>query len=207
MSKSNADSNHSKNEDWKTKFVQRKMKESGYQLEDSVYSIFSKHLPDCEIEQNHHFSDWETGKDREIDLKITYSVTVPSIFIEYVFLIECKQLPDNFWTFVRSRQQRMVFKNSISIWDHVGIDGRQEKVVDILDPIFKVNKIVCDSYAQTYKEFLPDIAKGNPDNIKSNNRTDNIRTSEIELAKAFYFEKREALQQAEIGQGIGRHCR
>ena len=98
MCQSNADTNHTKNEDWKTKFVQRKMKESGFQLEDSVYSIFAKHLPDCEIEQNHHFSDWETGKDRELDLKITYQVTDPFSFIEYVFLIECKQLPDNFWS-------------------------------------------------------------------------------------------------------------
>jgi hypothetical protein len=196
----NPDGNSSRNEPWKIEFVQKKMKESGFQLEDCVYSIFTKHLKDSEIEQNYHFSDWETGEDRELDLKITCPVAEPSIWIDYVFLIECKQLPDNFWSFVRSRQRRMVFKNSFSVWDHVGKTGRQEEVVEILHPVFKMNEIACDTYAQTYKELLPDRVKGQPDNIKSNNRTDNIRATEIKLAKAVYFEKREALQEAEIGR-------
>ncbi len=200
MCETNPNKGHAKTEDWKIEFVQRKMKESGFQLEDRVYSIFAEHLQDCEIEQNYHFSDWEKSEDREIDLKITYAVTDPSIWVEYIFLIECKQLPDHFWSFVRSRQQRMVFKNGFSIWDHVGVTGRQEKVVDILGPIFKINEIACDTYAQTYKELLPDKTKGDSDSNKSNNRNDNIRISEIKLAKAFYFEKRNALQEAEIGR-------
>lgn len=192
--------NNKKDLSWKVDFVRRKMKESGFQLEDRAYSIFNEHLKDCEIEQNYHFSDWETSEDRELDLKITYSVADPPAFLDYVFLIECKQLPDSYWSFVRSRQQRMIFKNSFSIWDKVGRTGRHEKVVNMLDPTFKTKGMTCDTYSQSYKEFLPDGVKGSPDNVKSNNRTDNIRSSEIRLAKALYFENREALQQANIGR-------
>ncbi len=57
-------------ESWKIPFVQKKMRESGFQLEDKVWSIFTNKLPGCEIDQNTHFTDWQSGESRELDLKI-----------------------------------------------------------------------------------------------------------------------------------------
>lgn len=178
---------------WKLGFVQKKMSETGFQLEDEVFSIFKKELNGCDIEPTYYFSDWETSEERELDFLISFTATPAPIMIEYVFLIECKQLPDNYWVFVKDRQPRLLFKNAISMWDDVGNLGRQEALVSILSPIFRSNEPVCDSYAHRYKELLiyPDkLSKS----VKSNKRDDNIRSSEIKLAKAYYSE--------EINRGI-----
>lgn len=178
---------------WKLDFVQKKIRETGFQLEDKVWSVFADKLKGCDIEPTYYFSDWETSEARELDFRISYQVTELPIMVEYVFLIECKQLPDNYWVFVKSRQRRMAFKNAISIWDNIGRMGRQTNLVKILHPIFKSDDFVCDSYSHRYKELRSGQNKLNK-GAKTNRREDNIRSSEIKLAKAFYFEKRNALR-------------
>lgn len=167
------------------------MRETGFQLEDRVWSIFADKLEGCDIEPTYYFSDWESSEARELDFRVSFQVTPYPIMIEYVFLIECKQLPDNFWVFVKSRQRRMLFKNAISVWDNIGRLGRQKSLVNILQPIFKMDESVCDSYAHRYKELWAGRGKLN-ESDKSKKREDNIRSSEIKLAKAFYIEKRNA---------------
>jgi len=171
-------------------FIKKEIQKTGFQLEDRVASIFSE-LKNCEVEQNYYFTDWQTGDFRELDLKITYKVTSPPINIEYIFLVECKHLPGHAWVFVRSRGDQLVFKNVMSTWDNVGKDGRQEPVVEILKPIFKVNGLVCDTYSHRSKEIILDKKK-------SNKRDDNILSSSIKLAKVLHFEQKKNRKFDEI---------
>ncbi len=199
----NGESFEEKNDAWKITFVQKKMQESGFKLENEVWSIFAKELEGCYIEQNSYFTDWKTHKARELDLKITYSIN-NGIWLDYVFLVECKQLPENFWVLVKSRKHlRMIIKNSFSIWDNAikGL-GRQQGLVDILSPVFKIEQLDCDSYGQSYKEFVAGQKKQG--SVNSNRRDGNLRAAEIKLAKAFYFEKREAIQSAESARQMER---
>lgn len=91
----------------------------------------------------------------------------------------------------------MIFKNAISIWDHIGGRGRQESLVKILNPIFKRDEFVCDSFAHRYKELWTGQEKLDK-TVKSNRRENNIRSSEIKLAKAFYFEKKRELRFSKL---------
>lgn len=163
-------------------FVKKELQKTGFQLEDKVASVFSK-LKNCEVESNYYFTDWQTGDVRELDLRITYEVTSPPIRIEYTFLTECKRLPGHAWVFIRSRGSHLVFKDAISTWDNVGKIGRQEPVVKILKPIFRIDDLVCDTYSHRFKEIILDKKR-------SNKRDDNILSSSIKLAKVLYFEQK-----------------
>jgi len=164
-------------------FVRKELQKTGYQLEDKVASIFSTSLIGCEVEPNYYFTDWQTEDQRELDLKVTYKVTSHPITIQYVFLVECKKLPGHIWAFIESQQKPLLFKRCISVWDSIGKIGRQEPVVDILGTLFKVDDIVCDTYAHRFKELISDPKK-------SNKRDDNIRAATIKLAKVMDFEER-----------------
>jgi hypothetical protein len=189
--------NLEKEEAWKLDFVRKKMRETGFQLEDRVRSIFADGLADCDIEQTYYFSDWQSSEERELDFKISYKVAEYPIRIVYIFLVECKQLPDNYWVFVKSHQDRLLFKNSISLWDNVGRVGRQESLIKILDPLNKIDELACDSYARRYKEFWTS-RNHKTKSAKSNKRQDNIKSTEIVLAKAYYSEKRNAMRINEM---------
>lgn len=163
-------------------FIRKELRKTGFQLESKVASVFHE-MENCEVEPHYYFTDWQTGDSRELDLKITYQITQPPILIECVLLIECKQLPGNAWTFIRGRGDKILFREATSIWDNVGKLGRQEPLVKILKPLFKLNDLRCDTYSHRYKEVILDPEK-------SNKRVDNIRSSEIKLAKAMYFERK-----------------
>ena len=164
-------------------FVKRELQKTGYPLEDKVASILSELLENCDIEPNYYYTDWQTEDSRELDLKVTYEVTSRPITIEYIFLIECKRLPGHVWAFIESRQRPFLFKDSVSIWDHIEKIGRQEPVVEILKSLTKLDEIECDIYSHRFKEIILDAKK-------SNKRGDNIRSATIGLAKAMYYEQK-----------------
>lgn len=171
-------------------FIKKEIQKTGFPLEDKVESIFSE-LENCEVEPNYHFTDWQTGDIRELDLKIIYRVTSPPIKIEYIFLVECKHLPGHAWIFIKSRGDQLIYKNVISTWDNVWRVGRPEPVVEILKPIFKVNDLVCDTYSHRFKEIILDKKK-------SNKRDDNILSSSIKLAKVLHFEQKRDVEMNEV---------
>jgi hypothetical protein len=162
-------------------FIKKQMKKSGFQLEDKVASLFSE-FKNCEVEQNYCFTDWQTGLFRELDMKVDFEVTSYPIEVNYKFLIECKRLTGHAWVLIRNRGHSFVFKNATSMWDNYGQLGRQEPVSKILNPIFKY-EFICDTYSKRFKEIILDRSK-------SNNKTDNIFSSSIELAKVLDFEQR-----------------
>jgi hypothetical protein len=165
----------------KEDFIKREIVKTGFPLEDRVASVFHE-LENFEVGPSYNFADWQTGDIRELDMRVTYQVTPPPIRIEYVLLIECKSLPGNAWTFIKSSEEHILFKNSVSMWDNVRRMGRQEPVVKILEPVIKVNHITGDTFSRRYKEIIVDKER-------SNKRDDNILSSCIKLAKAVYFER------------------
>ena len=166
----------------KIDFIKEELSKTGFQLEDKVASVFYE-LKNFEVEPNYHFTDWQTGDTRELDMRATYRVTSLPIKIEYIILVECKSLPGHAWTFIRSQGDHILFKDATSIWDDVGRLGRQKPVVKILEPTIKVNKIIADTFSHRYKEIILDKRK-------SNKRDDNILSSVIKLAKVMYYEQK-----------------
>jgi len=166
----------------KIDFIKKELSKTGFQLEDKVASVFYE-LKNFEVEPNYHFTDWQTGDTRELDMRATCRITSLPIKIEYILLVECKSLPGHAWTFIRSQGDHILFKDASSRWDDVGRLGRQEPAVKILEPTIKVNKIVADTFSHRYKEIILDKRK-------SNKRVDNILSSVIKLAKVMYYEQK-----------------
>jgi hypothetical protein len=166
----------------KEDFIKKEIIKTGFALEDKVASIF-KELKNFEVEPSYNFTDWQTGEVRELDMRVTYQVTPSPVRIEYVLLIECKSIPGNAWTFIRSSGDYVIFKNALSMWDNIDRIGRQEPAVRILEPIVKVNSAIGDTFAHRYKEIIVD-------KDQSNKRNDNILSSSIKLAKAIYIEQK-----------------
>lgn len=163
-------------------FIKKELQKTGFQLEDKVASTFYR-LKNFDVEPNFYFTDWQSGDNRELDIRASYQVTPPPVRIEYIFLIECKSLPGHAWIFIRSQGEQILFKDATSMWDNVGKLGRQEPVVEILEPTLKVDHLEDETFSDRYKEIILDKQK-------SNKRDDNILSSSVKLAKAMYFEQK-----------------
>lgn len=166
----------------KEDLIKQELSKTGFDFEDEVAALM-KELGDFDVQPNYCFIDWQTGEHLELDLRATYQVTGSPIRIEYVVLIECKRIPGNVWTFIKSTGDAVTSKNASSIWDNINIIGRQGELVEILKPTTKVNSLVADSHSNRFKEIIVDSET-------SNKRDDNILNCTTKLAKAIYFEQR-----------------
>lgn len=171
-------------------YLIKKINESGIPLEIYISKIFSKNEL-WYIEPNMVFLDYETSKERELDLKATLDsedflgkkidkdIEFFGHSFNLIFLIECKKNPENSWVF---------FKGESSILDTiletVSFTGILEHYKGTIVDIFNLNESELRDISVCHHciEIKGDTDKKKP-------RIDNIFEAKYQIKKALFYEK------------------
>jgi hypothetical protein len=170
-----------KTEDSIRKFFERKLKESGYLLENKVEAKLQANF---NVKRDVSYLDKDTSKERRNDfLAITFipdDARPPKgkkkAVVSLNLVIECKSLSDHGWIFFPGKNEKIVFLDNVCAM----------KLSENSDPLYKTIPLLSFPklfHAASYAEYFLDNSKSQ-DQPRSNQRDSNLYESIHTVTKA-----------------------